>query len=201
MIPPAQGKQKLFKPRFLPCSLSYRSLDTSYIAAKTTGCLPLPIFLTDSLEMEMEIQRHLVHLLLSLLHLQIGTHGVQKTHRHHLHPLPPLHHPKKKTLLIRNHTDKRDWFRKLFFQQAESSPLHCGRGFLQVPPLPILHHYLLRSPAASGREANTPFLSIIRKHDTRPHPGFQNGNAQADQKCHGTGEFAQPQIHFESIKK
>lgn len=110
---------------------------------------------------KIEIQRHPVHLLPSLLHLQIGTHGVQKTHRRHLHPLPPLHHPKNKTLLIRNHTDKCDCFRKLFFQQAESSPLHYGRDFLQVPPLPILHHYLLRSPAVSGRKANIPFLSII----------------------------------------
>lgn len=41
-----------------------------------------------------------VHLPLSLLHLQIGTHGVQKTHRHRLHPLPPLHHPKSKLCLL-----------------------------------------------------------------------------------------------------
>lgn len=100
---PFQEKQKLFKPSFLSRSLSYRSLLPN--RADLRGVTPLPrlhaFFLCqylshDPLETETEIQRHPVHLLLSLLHPQIGTHGVQKTHRHHLHPLPPLHHPKNK---------------------------------------------------------------------------------------------------------
>ena len=106
-IHPFQEKQKLFKPSFLPCSLSYRSLLLNHADLRWVTSLPrLHVFflwqylLHDSLETEMEIQRHPVHLLLSLLHLQIGTHGVQKTHRHHLHPLPPLHHPKNKLCLL-----------------------------------------------------------------------------------------------------
>lgn len=102
-------KKRLFKASFASCSLSHTGLLNRAglgepSPARTMCCLPLPIL---TLHGSLETQGHPAASPLSHLHLQIGTHGVQKTHRPHLHPLPPLHHPTDKW--IRSYTAKGNW--------------------------------------------------------------------------------------------
>lgn len=127
------------------------------------------------------------HLLLSLLHLQIGTHGVQKSHRHHLHPLPPLHHPKNKLCFLEATLTSAVVPQKLFFHHTETLPLRYGKGFLQVPPLPTLHRYLLRSPVVSGiKPTKMPLLSVWVRCEKLQN-SIARGNTQADQKSQKKG--------------
>lgn len=90
---------------------------------------------------------------------------------------------------------------KAVFQYIEFLPLHCGKGFLQVPPLPTLHHYLLHSPVISRiRNANMPLL-LVWNHNVRVHLVLHNSIArmstQMDQKSQTTGK---PEHHIFTLR-
>lgn len=92
-------------------------------------------------------------------------------------------------------------FLEAVFQHTESLPLHYGKGFHQVPPLPTLHHYLLHSPVISRRRnANIPLL-LAWKHDARVHLVLHNSIARmstpVDQQSQRTGK---PEHHIFTLR-
>lgn len=163
-LQPRQEQSRAFQGSSASCSLSH----TGLLNRAGTGPRALLPCQHSSLETEMETQGHPAPLPLSHLHLQIGTHGVQKTHRPHLHPLPPLHHPANKW--VRSHTAKCKWV-LIFFSMQDPHLFTMGETFpwLLLLPLFITVYFIVQQFL---QEMPT-FLSTTGEHSTKPRLGFQ----------------------------